>query len=183
MKIDWAAASRNRLLQVLVALVLLGGVAAFAVSEHRWAQARLAEVEPRHARLLGLQASAASLEAALVERRAALARHAYLSSQDIARAGSDAQQRSREVFAKAGLEVSSTQVLPAKAVAGYDRIPVVLRLEGEMAALHNALALLPAQSPSLFLEGFNVQTVGVPRADAAPRLNIQANLFVLRVRP
>ena len=60
--------------------------------------------------------------------------------------------------------------------------PIVLRLEGDFPALQTALAALPAQAPSLFLDGFNVQTIGIPRADVLTRLNIQVNLFVLKVR-
>jgi general secretion pathway protein M len=111
-----------------------------------------------------------------------LARHAYPSSQDVAQAGSDAQQRVRDIFAKAGLEVASTQVLPAKPVEGFDRIPLVLRVEGNLTALQSALMVLPSQSPSLFVEGFNVQVIGAFRPDAPQRLSMQVNLFVLRVR-
>ena len=176
------AATRNALLLAFAAAVLLGGAVAYVIAKHREAQSTLAELEPRYARVVGLQASALELEKALAERKALLARRAYLSSQDVARAGSDAQQRAREAFTKGGLEVSSTQVLPAKAVEGFDRIPVVLRLEGDLAALQSALVALPAQSPTLFIDGFNVQTVGMPRAEGPQRLNIQVNLFVLRVR-
>ena len=174
--------ARNAALLALAVLVLLGGLVAWGVSRHQLAATAIAEIEPRHARLAGLQASAADVDNALAERRVVLARHAYLVTQDIAQAGSDAQQRARETFAKAGLEVSSTQVLPARTVDGFDRIPVVLRLEGELAALQRALLVLPTLAPSLFIEGFNVQTVGFPGTVGPQRLNIQVNLFILRVR-
>ena len=122
----------------------------------------------RYARLIGIEASAGAIDAALTERRALLARRAYLSSVDVARAGSDAQQRAREIFTKAGLEVSSTQILPAKAVEGFDRIPVVLRVEGDLSALQSALVVIPAQTPSLFIEGFNVQATGMPAKGRRP---------------
>ncbi len=182
MKLSMTAAMRYVIALTLGAVVLIGGLGAYVVSKHAWAQDKLAQLEPRYARLLGLEASAASLDATLAQRKTLLARHAYLSSQDVARAGSDGLQRAREVFAKAGLDVSSTQVLPAKPIEGFDRIPMVLRLEGELPALQSALVVLPAQTPTLFIEGFNVQTVGVPKAEAQ-RLSMQVNLFVLRVRP
>jgi general secretion pathway protein M len=175
--------SRSALMITLAVFAGLAGAAYYLVAKHQWATAALASVEPRYARLLGLQSSAADLDNALADRRAILARHAYLASQDVAQAGSDAQQRVREVFAKAGLDVASTQVLPAKPVDGFDRIPLVLRLEGDLAALQAALTVLPNQVPTFFAEGFNVQTSGIPKPDAAPRLSVQVNLFVLRVRP
>lgn len=176
------AAGRRLVFAAFFVALLAGATVSYVVAKHRWAEAALAELEPRHARLLGLQASAGDLDRALAERRAALGRQAYLSSQDVAVASSDAQQRAREAFTKAGLQVSSTQILPPKQVEGFDRIPLVLRLEGDLAALQGALVSLPAQTPALFVDGFNVQSMGMPVADAPNRLNIQVNLFVLRVR-
>jgi len=169
---------------VLGAIALLVAAAAvFLVARHAWARDRLAELEPRYARLIGIEGSAAPLEAALAQRRALLARHAYPTALDVARAGSDAQQRARDIFSKAGLEVSSTQVLAAKALDGFDRIPVVIRVEGELPALQGALVVMPAQAPSLFVDGLNIQTAGMPRPDGSTRLTAQVNLFVLRARP
>jgi general secretion pathway protein M len=175
--------TRNAMLLAAAVVLVLGAAIAYVAGKHLWAQERLAELEPRYARLTGIEASGPALDKALGERRALLGRHAYPASQDVARAGSDAQQRAREIFTKAGLEVSSTQVLPAKAVDGFDRIPVVIRVEGELAALQGAMVVLPAQSPSLFVEAFNVQTQVQPKPDVSPRLSVQINLFVLRARP
>ena len=182
MTLDMPAATRSAVALLVGSLLFVTGTTVYVVSKHMWAAERLAELEPRYARLIGLEASAASLDAALAERKSFLARHAYLSSQDVARAGSDALQRARETFTKAGLDISSTQVLAAKEVDGFDRIPLVLRLEGELPALQSALVVLPSQAPSLFVEGFNVQIMGMPRTDGPPRLSMQVNLFVLRAR-
>ncbi|MEO5669482.1 MAG: type II secretion system protein GspM [Ramlibacter sp.] len=173
---------RSSIALTLAGVVLVAGAAAFVASKHLWASDRLAEVEPRYARLIGIESSAPALDLALSERKILLERHTYPAVYDVARAGSDAQQRAREIFTKAGLEVSSTQVLPAKAVEGFDRIPVVLRMDGDLLALQSALVVLPSQAPSLFVEGFNVQNTGMPRPDAPQRLTVQANLFVLKVR-
>lgn len=182
MKLALSALNQKAIGLSLAAVLLVGGTAAYVVSKHIWARDRLAQLEPRYARLIGIEASAAALDTALTERRALLTRHSYLSAQDVAKAGSDAQQRAREIFTKAGLEVSSTQVLPAKTVDGFDRIPVVLRMDGDLSALQSALVILPSQAPSLFVESFNVQGTSMPRADGPPRLSVQVNLFVLRVR-
>ena len=177
-----SAVNKKAIALALAAVVLVGGAAAFVVAKHVSARDRMAELEPRYARLAGIESSAAALDAALSQRRSLLTRHAYLSSQDVAKAGSDAQQRAREIFTKAGLEVSSTQVLPAKAVDGFDRIPIMLRMDGDLSALQSALVVLPGQAPSLFLEVFNVQNAVLPKADGPARLSMQVNLFVLRVR-
>lgn len=175
-------AQRSAIALAVGAVVFLAGLTAYAVSKHVWARDRLAEVEPRYARLVGLGESGPALDTALAERRAFLTRHAYPASQDVARAGSDALQRARETLSRAGLDVSTTQVLSAKEVDGFDRIPLMLRVEGELPALQGALTVLPGLAPSLFIESFNVQTVGIPRAEGPQRLSLQANLFVLRNR-
>lgn len=182
MKWNLPVAQRSAIALALGVVVFAGGLTAYVVSRHIWAQERLAEVEPRYARLVGLGQSGPALDTALAERRAFLARHAYPAGQDVARAGSDALQRARETLSRAGLDVSTTQVLAAKEVDGFDRIPLMLRVEGDLPALQGALTVLPTLSPSLFFESFNVQTVGMPRADGPQRLTLQANLFVLRNR-
>ena len=182
MKLPFSGASGNLVILAFVLALVAGASVSYVVAKHRWAQNALAELEPRYARLLGLRASGAELDRALAERRAVLASHAYLASQDLSVASSDAQQRARELFTNAGLQVASIQILPPKPVEGFDRIPVVLRLEGDLASLQAALLKLPVQTPALFVDGFNVQSMGMPVADAPYRLNIQVNLFVLRVR-
>ena len=77
----------------------------------------------------------------------------------------------------------SSQVLPAKADGKFDRIPLTVRLEGELPALQAALTILAGQSPAIGFEGLSVQTIGAVKAEVPQRLNIQFNLFVLRARP
>lgn len=182
MNLRMTATHRIAIALGLGVLVFVSGATAYVVSRHVWARDRLAELEPRYARLVGLGESGPAIDAALAERRVFLTRHTYPAGQDVAQAGSDALQRARETFSRAGLDVSSTQVLPPKEADGFDRIPVVLRMEGDLAALQGALVVLPIQAPSLFIESFNVQTVGMPKADGPQRLAVQANLFILRAR-
>ena len=182
MKLKMPDGSRSAIALAVGVLVFIGGATAYVVSTHVWARDRLAELEPRYARLVGLGQSGVALDAALAERQAFLVRHAYPVSQDVARAGSDALQKARETLSRAGLEVSSTQILPAKEVEGFDRIALLLRLEGDLSALQGALVVLPGLTPSLYVESFVVQTVAGTRPDGQQRLSLQANLFVLRSR-
>lgn len=167
---------------VLLCAAVLGALVTYVLVKHRAATTIVESVTPRYARIAGLQASGAELDVALAQSTAKLGRQAYPSAQEVSFAGSDAQQRARDVFTKAGMQISSTQVLPVKVVDGFDRIPVILRLEGDLQALQSSLVALSAQAPSLFIEGLNVQVVGVPGIDVMQRLSIQVNLFVLRVR-
>ena len=64
-----------------------------------------------------------------------------------------------------------------------DKIPLSVRIEGDLIALQSALAVLSSQTPAIIVNGLNVQTMGTVKADAPQRLAGQFDLFVLRARP
>lgn len=178
--------SPETLLMVLIALVVvlplaLGGWYVF--QKHQWAQSRLAELEPRYARLQGLQESAQDLAKANAQARALLSQYVYAADQDASQVGNSAQQRIRDIFTAAGLQIVSSQVLASKAEKGVDKIPLSVRTEGELLALQSALAVLSSQTPAIIVNGLNVQTQGSVKADTPQRLASQFDLFVLRARP
>jgi general secretion pathway protein M len=171
---------------VLLSLLLLlaalgGGIAWFVQGIHTADEERLETIEPRFARLAGLATDKGELAAAVAATKLAVSRHIYPASREASQAGNDAQQRARDVFSRAGLEVLSSQVMPAKPGKQFDRIPITVRVEGEFLVLQTALAAMPSLSPTLFVEGFNVQTIAGPKPDV-PRLVVQIDLFVLRAR-
>lgn len=168
------------LLALFVGLFALFGFYVYGI--HRADQETLATIEPRYARLAGLALEKGELAAALASTRGAVSRHLYPVDREISQAGNDAQQRARDIFSKAGLEVLSSQVLPAKASKQFDRIPITLRVEGEYLAFQAALAALPSLAPTLFVDGFNVQNVPGAKPDAPIRLVVQLELFVLRAK-
>jgi general secretion pathway protein M len=168
---------------VLLALLLpLALVAAYLVGKYQWVEATMAEVEPRYARLLGLQSSQTELNQAIAQSAALLSRQAYPATQDVSQAGNDAQQRLRNIATRAGLSIMSSQVLPPKAEKQFDRVPLAVRLEGELPALQAALVVLAGESPAINFESFSVQTIGAVKAEVPQRLSIQFNLFILRAR-
>lgn len=167
----------------LVTLITLLAYGAWRIwSTHDAAKSQLEALEPRIARLAGLGEHRDRLQLNLSQLTQALDRHVYPASRDSSQAGNDAQQRVREVFTKAGLEVISIQLLPAKASTQFERIPVALRLEGELPALQAALAALPSLAPTLFVEGMSVQGPGPRQTDRPLRVVAQFDLFVLRIR-
>lgn len=167
-------------LVLLTALLVFGAYRVWFV--HESARQQLETIEPRYARLLGLGAAKTQLEAVAARTAQDLARHVYPASRDVSQAGNDAQQRVRDVFSKAGLEVISIQLLPAKNSPQFEQIPVALRVEGEMTSLQAGLAALPSMTPSLFVEGFNMQSVSGAKPGAPIRIVAQLDLFVLRNR-
>lgn len=178
--------ARQRIVLALTigAVVLAFSLAALSVLQrHREMQARLDELEPRYARLAGLDQQRAEIDAVRTRVREARARYLFPSAQDAAQTGNAVQQRLREIFAAAGLQVVSSQVLPAKEEKGFDRIPLVLTAEGDLMGLQSVLAELQRQSPVIALQDFDVTVqggLGSTKPTVQPRLSMQFNLDVLR---
>ena len=168
---------------LLLALVPLVALGLYVLDVRQAAQARIAELEPRHARLAGLVAGRAALDKAEAAARNQLGERVYAATQDLTQAGNDAQQRVRTVFTNAGLQLVSSQVLPAKDEKQFDRIPLMVRLEGDLMALQAALIALSQQTPAILLDGLNIQAIGVARPEQVQRLASQFNLSVLRQKP
>ncbi len=168
----------------MLALALpLIGVGAFVWREHRLSQQRLADLEPRYARLTGLLQQKTELEAMGTHAKEQLMRLSYPATQDVTQAGNDAQQRIRTLFADSKLDIISIQVLPPiKEESKFDRIPINLRVEGDLVGLQNALALLSGQSPLVLVDSLSLQTIGAVKPASVQRLGGQFNFFVLRVR-
>lgn len=168
-------------LGILFAALSVAGY--YIYDKHQMAVRRLAELEPRHARLQGLQGSASSLEQAQSQAQRMVSQYVFPAETDANQVGNAAQQRVRNLFTAAGLQIVSSQVLPAKAEKNYDRVPLAVRAEGELLALQGALVGLSGQTPAILVRGMNVQTIGSVRADAPQRLAVQFDLFVLRGHP
>jgi general secretion pathway protein M len=172
-------------LQLLTVLVLLAPLVAggwWVWQKHQWAQEQLDQLAPRHARLLGLQAAKDSLAQAEASAQARLTRQVYPAAQDAAQAGNDAQQRIRTLFADSKLDIGSIQVLPPKEQKAFDRIGVVLRVEGDLVGMQNALALLETQQPTVWIDAVALQTIGAVKPKSAQRLGGQFTLSVMRGR-
>jgi general secretion pathway protein M len=184
MKICAMSAGRMLLLLMLGAvLVVLAGGGYIVYDKHLAVTKRMEEVEPRHARLQGLLASTDALARAQNEAQGVVAQYVYPAEGDANQVGNAAQQSVRNLFTTAGLQIVSSQVLPAKAEKHYDRVPLTVRAEGDLIALQSAMVALSGQSPAILVRGLNVQTVGAVRADTPQRLAAQFEMFVLKGRP
>lgn len=162
-------------------LALLAGQ--YVVRKHLWATERLEEIEPRYARLLGLQAAGPQLEESLKRARAVLPRLGHGPDRDAAQVGNDLQQLGRRALQAAGLSVTSSQVMPPRAEAGFDRIAVSLQGEGALSAVQVALAALQAETPPVLFDGVILQSTHRSADDGTPIVSCRLTLVVLRLQP
>lgn len=164
---------------LLTPLVFLG---LYAADKHQAAQKRLEQAEPRYARLLGLVTSREDIGQYTAQAQQVMASLVFPSSQDAAQTGSEAQQRIRTIFADSKLDIGSIQVLPVKEGPHFDQIPINLRVEGDLAGIHNALSMLASQNPAIGLENWTLQTIGPVKPASNQRVGAQFNFFVVRAR-
>lgn len=169
----------------LVPAVLLAGAWSAELGARIWRMAEVrADIEPRHARLAGIQARGEDIVTA--DRVAAewLARHAYPASADISEIGTELQQRVRRLAEAAEVRVAGSQILPAREETGFSVITVAGTLEGETGALTALLLALQAEDPPIVVEKLAVQAPRARRGgEAGAEVNAQANMSVLRLAP
>lgn len=168
-----------------LALVPVAAGGWYVYRKHVWGGERLAQIEPRHARLLGLELQRNDVETAKLKALELRKQFVYPTVQDDAQTGNQAQQKVRDIFSAAGLQVLSSQVLPSKEEKGFDRIPLIVRAEGEMLAVQSALAVLGNQQPIIVISEIDIQVQGGLanlNPKLAPRLSAQFTLSVLRER-
>ena len=173
------------LLLLAVPLAVLMGLGVYAFQKYRWASQQLADLEPRYARMLGLQQQQAGIEQALAQQRAQLGQYAYPASTEGTQAGNAALQQVRGLLTSAGMLISSAQALPAREPAqgtleGFEIIPFVVRAEGNMDEVQKALAAIEGASPAVFIDRVNLQLNGFLRAGDMRLLQCEWQMSVLR---
>ena len=169
---------------VVLPLMALGG---YALQKYQRTQAGMAEMEPRYARLAGLDRQRDEIGQVLKRAVDIRAAYVYPAAQDAVQAGNAAQQKVRDLLTKAGLTIVSSQVLPAKEEKGFDRIPITVRAEGELLAVNTALSVLDEQLPVIFISSVEMGsqqplTMGSTSPKMIPTITLQLNLSVLRER-
>lgn len=165
---------------VLVPMVLL----VFWVNErHQWAQEQLDTLEPRYARLLGLQAQEEEIQQMLERIGSVKARHVYPGENDATQTGNIVQQSLRSALDRAGLTVVSSQVRPNPEEGPFERIDVVTTVEGDWPAMQMGLLSLKDISPTVWLDNVEINLMGSLQTNdtkAAPKFSAQLTFSILR---
>ena len=101
-------------------------------------QAEIERIEPRLARLQGLIDYESQLRKASTAVDSQVLELVYPATEDQATVSAELQTNVRDIFGKAGLSVSNSQVLPARAQGNFDYIAVKLTVSGDLPALDEA---------------------------------------------
>ena len=168
-----------------VLLLALAAAALWVAGVHQRAAARLAELEPRHARLAGLLQSGERLTQSQQALQANLAQFVHPPEADAAQLGNTVLQRVRELATTQGLRVTSSQAAAPredKDQPGFGRIGVSLRVEGDWPQLQGLLRALPAERPAIYSDTMQLLSQGTQAGRASAMIQAQLELFVLQER-
>jgi general secretion pathway protein M len=147
------------------------------------AQAEIERIEPRVARLQGLIDYEARLREASVAVDSQVLELVYAATEDQATVAAKLQTNVRDIFGKAGLSVSNSQVLPVRAQGNFDYIGVKLTVTGDLPALDEALAGVAAYLPLVLVESLDVYPPRAARGkNESQEQQITATLQLLSLR-
>ncbi|MDR2990619.1 MAG: type II secretion system protein M [Burkholderiaceae bacterium] len=174
------------LVALIVIALVVGGVVATLGAQMQAAQ-KLAQIEPRYARISGMLQKQEQIKQVGKGLSASLAQYVYPQSGDASQIGNQVLQKVRDLATTQGLRVTSSQSQPAKEDndhPGLDRIAVNLRIEGDWNALQGLLADLTRQTPAIYQNTLQLIVQGGGRSmDPKMPLNVsgQFDLYVLQV--
>lgn len=134
-------------LALLLAVAAVG--AGYVHRKQAWAEAKLAELEPRYARLQGLMLAEKTLRAASADVAKQMGATTYPASLDVDRASGELQQRIKKIFEEAGVTVVTNRVLEPKPGKEFDLISVSFSVNTSLASLQSALAVIRKDAPLL----------------------------------
>lgn len=148
---------------------------------YTWAHDTLDQIEPRYARLLGLQQQGEPIAEALGKSQAQLARYVYPESVSAERVGTDVQQRVRQMAELSGLSVVNSRIALGEVEGHLQSVSVTVTVQGSGERLRELLVALPGDEPVLRLESAQIQSArGRVRDD---RITAQLSLVALRMNP
>lgn len=165
-------------LALVLLLVALG--VGYLLSRAQWASDTLETIEPRHARLLGLKAEQAPLQAAFEAAATQIGVLAYGADQSAERVGTDLQQKIRTEAAEAGFSVIGSQIMPARSLEGFEEVAVSITLEGSLEHLALLLDELAEARPLVKVVSLNL--VPLRGRGVTAQRNLRFDLSIASVR-
>lgn len=145
-------------------------------------QARqLSDIEPKIARLRGIQQALPAIDQALTDARNEILKQAYPSTSPAAQIGTALQQRIRQILEQAQMTIEGSQSLPPIAQPGYEILPMSITAQGSLEALVTVLNRLQQERPRITIEKLTLQPGRTGKGESGQILRIEARLSVLRL--
>ncbi len=165
------------LLPLLLYFYVTGGLLSLR-SEY---QQEIDRLEPRLARLKGLYENEALMQASATELQGLLERRVFPPDLDRVSIAATMQKDLKQVFADAGMAVSSSQALPLRREGNFDHVLVRYTVTGTLRGLDDALRRIAEFTPLVLVASVELAPRRVRSSDA-PSQTLTATLQLLSLR-
>lgn len=177
---------RILVLQIVTVLLLLApfaGAGIYVWQKHQTGLEKLAQWEPRHARLQGILAQQAEFENAAQLAQTLLNVFVFPPEVDGTKIANDVQQRVKATFEQAGFRVDSIQTKNNPETGDFLRLKISIRIDGNINQLHTALLQLREQTPILMVDSMRLNNEGPFTKASVQRITGQVEFTALRAKP
>ncbi len=153
-------------LVVAVACVILAGLVLPAIDRYQALEGGISDSEAALQRFNQVAARLPRLEAERAQLKDALAsQDGFLKATSDTLIAAEMQTRIKAVADRAGGQLKSTQILPAREESGFRRITARVEVVGNADALERMWYEMESGVPFLFIDSFDLQARQVPRRD------------------
>lgn len=173
--------ARTLAIVLLMALVALALIDRLHVAFSDTGRA-LDDIAQRHARLAGVRDAAPRVSTALSAATQQMQTLSYPGDSTADRVGADLQQRVRNLASEHGLSVLGSQILAPRAEEGFQLIPLIATLDGDLSALHGLLKTMAQVSPAIRVEQLGIQQIQSRPGTEGHHLRIQLNLAAIQLQ-
>lgn len=172
-----------QLLTVLLVLAPFIAAGLYVWQKHQGAIEKIAQWEPRHARLQGILAQQTEFETTTQQAQTLLNVFVYPAEADGTKIANDVQQRIKSTFEQAGFRIESLQTREGPESGDFLRLKITIRVDGNINHLHTALLLLRRQTPVLTLDSMRLNNEGPLSRASLQRITGQLEFTALRAKP
>jgi general secretion pathway protein M len=177
---------RTIALQILTLLLLLAPFAAaglYVWQKHQGAENKIAQWDPRHARLQGILAQQAEFGRAAQQAQTLLNVFVFPAEADGTKIANEVQQRVQSSFEQAGFKIDSLQTKEGPETGDFLRLKITIRFDGNINHLHALLLQLRGQTPILMLDALRLNNEGPLSRASVQRITGQMEFTALRAKP
>jgi len=181
----WALSWRAKALlfgsgTLLILLLLMLILAAWSLRQENNAQR--AEIEPRIARLIGIERQHDKLKLSVFDADVEPLELVYPSTIDATMTGTVMQKNVRDALAKWGANVTGSKIRPVKSGDDVDQVSLEITAEVGIEALETVLLELPKLRPVVVIEELNIKAKTRRRANFPQVLLVRFRLTSLRLQ-
>lgn len=173
-------------LQIITIFLILAPFAAggmYVWQKHQAVIEKMAQWEPRHARLQGILAQEAEFATAAQLAQSLLNVFVYPAETDGTKVANEVQQRVKTALEQAGFRVESIQAKEGVESGDFLRLKISARVDGNINHLFKALLVLRDQNPVLMVNGMRFNNEGPLSRASVQRITGQIEFTVLRAKP